>query len=179
MAVEKLLLLSGAIGAGKTSVAKALIGSHAFRKVGSSDYLKSQIPSDQLKEGDALRLQLQELGDRLDRETDYLWIVNPVAIQAIADAPEVTHWLIDAVRKKRQVEHFRHHFGSNVRHIHIRAPEDVLRSRYGKKGNYDQTITHPNEVNARSLSEIADRTFDSSEIESDAIASRILTDWEG
>jgi adenylosuccinate synthase len=179
MAVEKLLLLSGAIGAGKSSVATALMGSHGFRKIGSSDYLKSQIPINQLKEGDELRLQLQELGDRLDQETDYLWIVNPVAIQAIANAAGVTHWLIDAVRKKRQVEHFRHHFGANIRHVHIGAPEEVLRSRYGNKGNYDQAIAHPNEVNARSLSEIADRTFDSSVLGSDAIASRILMDWEG
>ena len=178
MAVERLLLLSGAIGAGKTSVAKALIGAHGYKKIGSSDYLKSLIPVNELKQGDDLRFQLQELGDQLDNQTDYLWIVNPVATQTIAAAPDVTLWLVDAVRKKKQVEHFRREFGARVLHVHIQAPENVLRSRYGQNGNYDQAVTHPNELSARSLSEIADRVIDSSTAVPEVLATTVAIDWE-
>jgi chloramphenicol 3-O-phosphotransferase len=179
MAVEKILLLSGAIGAGKTSIAKVLMTSFAFQKIGTSDYLISQIPRSELREGDERRLQLQELGDRLDRETDYRWVIDPVAVQAIAQAPLVESWLIDAVRKKRQVEHFRNQFGPKIRHIHLTAPEEVLRARHAQRGeDYDQAIAHPNEVNSRSLIEIADHIVDTSSLEPGAIASHVLSNWE-
>ncbi|WP_233842831.1 AAA family ATPase [Dyella sp. 2HG41-7] len=179
MAVERLLLLSGAIGAGKTSVACALMNRYAFRKVGSSDYLKSLIPPDELKEGDELRLQLQELGDRLDEQTDYLWIVDPVAISTIQKQASVTRWLIDAVRKERQVEHFRQQFGASVRHVHFTAPDALLRARYTGRGiSYDQAVDHPNEVNARQLGKIADVLIDTSVLDPHTIANRIVLDLE-
>jgi dephospho-CoA kinase len=179
MRVERLLLLSGPIGSGKTEVAKELIRTFQFAKVTSGGYLTSLIPPNELKEGDERRQQLQELGDRLDEETGYRWIVDPVAIQAMQRAPSTENWLIDAVRKKRQVELFREHFGSIVRHVHLVAAEDVLRSRYAKKGgNYDAAIAHPNEVNARSLHEVADLLLDTSEEKAELLATRILSTWE-
>jgi adenylate kinase family enzyme len=145
MAVEKILLLilSGAIGAGKTSVAKALMASFAFQKISISDYLISQIPNGELRKGDERRQQLQELGDCIDRETDYRWVVDPVAVQAIAQASLVESWLIDAVRRKRQVEHFRNQFDPKVRHIHLTAPEEGLRARHAQCGeDYDKAVAH-------------------------------------
>ena len=44
--------------------------------------------------------------------------------------------------------------------------------------NYDQAIAHPNEVNSRSLIEIADDVIDTHALDPGAIASRILTEWE-
>jgi adenylate kinase family enzyme len=178
MATEKLLLLSGAIGAGKTSVADVLKARYQFKKISSSGYLLSLILPDELREGDQRRRQLQELGDRLDEETDFRWIVDPVARDAIEQSPEVRNWLIDAVRKRKQVEHFRSHFGPIVRHIHLTAPEKVLRARYtDRRGEYDKAIAHPNEVNARSLEAIADRVIDTSDSDSDSIALQIMAEW--
>jgi len=179
MAVEKLLLLSGAIGSGKTEVAKELIRAFQFVKIASSGYLTSLIPPDELKERDERRRQLQELGDRLDVETGYRWIVDPVAIQAIQGTPSTENWLIDAVRKKRQVELFRERFGSVVRHVHLTASEEVLRSRYAEKGgDYDAAIAHPNEVNARSLQKLADLVLDTSAAKAELLAQKIWPTWE-
>lgn len=179
MAVEKLLLLSGAIGSGKTEVACELIKNFEFVKIASSGYLSSLIPAEQRKEGDERRRQLQELGDRLDDETGYRWIVDPVAIQAIQDSPSTRNWLVDAVRKKRQVELFRERFGSLVRHVHLTASEEVLRSRYAQKGSdYDTVVMHPNEVNARSLEGFADLVLDTSAARAEPLTTEIWSLWE-
>lgn len=179
MAVEKILLLSGAIGAGKTSVATILMASFEFQKIGTSDYLISKIPPSELKDGNERRLQLQDLGDRLDNETDYRWVISPVAVDAMGRNPRVTNWLIDAVRKERQVAHFRSQFGATVRHIHLTASETVLRARHLERGgNYDQAIAHPNEMNSRNLIGIADHIVDTGTLQPYAVASRVLSAWE-
>ncbi len=179
MAVEKLLLLSGAIGSGKTKVATELIEKSEFFKIASSGYLSSLIPPEELKEGDERRRQLQELGDHLDDETGYRWIVDPVATQAIQRSPDTKNWLVDAVRKERQVELFRERFGILVRHVHLTASEEVLRSRYAQKGSdYDAVMSHPNEVNARGLEGLADLVLDTSAARAEPLTTKIWSLWE-
>lgn len=178
MAAEKILLLSGAIGAGKTSVANAFLESFCFEKVSSSAYLRSYFTEVGLKNGDEGRLQLQELGDRLDIETDFLWVIDPVTVDAISKNPLISRWLVDAVRKKKQVEHFRTRFRTRVRHVHLTAHEDVLRSRQANRaGDYDKAIAHSNEVSARRLRSIADLVIDTSASQPNSIATEILEQW--
>lgn len=112
------------------------------------------------------RSSLQEIGDKLDNETDYQWIVDEVARPALASKPEALFWLLDSVRKKKQIEHFRAAFGSSVFHAHLVAPEELLRKRYEARlaeggeyeGNipYEVAAKHPNEVSARDLTGVAD-----------------------
>ncbi|WP_082542767.1 AAA family ATPase [Rhodanobacter sp. Root561] len=160
--MEKILLLSGAIGAGKSSVAKALGERYEFQRISSSGYLKTY--GEKILPGEE-RHQLQNLGDRLDEETDFIWIVRDVAVPAIERAPEIDNWLLDAVRKPRQVMHFREYFGPKVHHIHLTAPEDVLKRRYRQRADpddtsYEEAIKHSNEIAARSLKSIANEIFD-------------------
>ncbi|MCR6702144.1 MAG: AAA family ATPase [Dokdonella sp.] len=179
MAVEKLLILSGGIGVGKTEVAKELTRTFQFKKISSSGYLISLIPLHERKEGDELRRQLQELGDCLDERTGYRWVVDPVAIQIMDSAPEIKNWLVDAVRKQRQVELFRERFGPLIRHVHLTASEDVLRLRYAEKGNdYNIAIAHSNEANARNLQELADLVLDTSSAKVEDLAQQIILTWE-
>jgi ribose 1,5-bisphosphokinase PhnN len=77
------------------------------------------------------------------------------------------------VRKERQVAHFRHRFASAIYHIHLTAPEDVLRSRYESRLaaggeyaggiSYDVALSHPNEVASRDLINIADLVVDTTD----------------
>jgi RNase adaptor protein for sRNA GlmZ degradation len=130
------------------------------------------------------RLTLQELGDQLDLETDYRWLIDQVAVPAIAAHPTQDLWLVDAVRKDRQVAHFRQEFPGRVIHIHLTADEGVLRERYEARlragndyeGNksYDTAIRHPNELAARSLREIADHTIETSELRPERILEVLL-----
>lgn len=181
MTAKRLLLLSGAMRAGKTSVARALQENHGFSGVSSSGYLRA---CDRRSSALDVRSRLQEIGDQLDIETDFAWVVDSVAMPAIAASPSVENWFFDAVRKPRQIEHFRAQFGQIVRHIHLSAPEDVLQKRYAAgaalgDAAYVTAITHPNEIAARSLCAMADEIFDTSTVTTIEIATRIIVAWNG
>jgi adenylosuccinate synthase len=177
--VEKLLLLSGASGAGKSSVAKVLEDAFQFKRISSSGYLRTYGIAHKVG---GEKQQLQDLGDRLDLETGYLWIVTDVAIPSISASPEYKHWLLDAVRKPRQVEHFKNQFGHTVRHVHLSAPNEILQQRYNSRAKpsdtpYEDVIRHPNEITARSLGNIADCTIDTSQLSPEDIAQHVLKLW--
>lgn len=161
------LLLSGPVAVGKSTLAKKLVEDHGFRTIRSGNHLRSvaaQLGSD------TTRRDLQELGDCLDLRTDYLWLIDDVASPQIETAPDHAHWLLDSVRKERQVEHFRSRF-PHVVHVHLTATEKVLRARYDARlaaggeyeggTPYDVAVGHPNEVASRGLIRIADLVVDS------------------
>ena len=126
--IEILVLLSGPVAAGKTSLRQELMEAHGFDYVRSSAYLKALAAQQNL--GDGGRTSLQDLGDDLDLRSDYRWVLDDVARPGFAASPAQRRWLVDAVRKERQIEHFRDAFGTSVLHVHLTASEDVLRQRY-------------------------------------------------
>ena len=157
-----LLLLSGPLAVGKTTVREMLERDYGFSNVRSSEYLRARAAERGLPPD---RLTLQELGDGLDASTDYKWLLDDVARPLFTANPGAKYWLVDAVRKKLQVEHFRAAFGGSVIHAHLTAPEEVLRGRYeerllakgeGVEGAYERAIDHDNERSARGLVEVAD-----------------------
>ncbi len=169
--MPRVLLLSGPIASGKTSLADELIARHGFKRLRSSDHLKAVC----LQQGlDVSRSSLQQLGDRLDQETDFRWLIDEVAQPQIVAEPSQGRWLIDSVRKERQVAHFRSTFGSDVTHVHVWASEEVLLQRFEGRRNsgshsegsteYAAAISHPNEVSARALLKIADLAINLGEI---------------
>lgn len=177
----KLLLLSGPLSVGKSSVTAVLVAKHSYSKVRSGAYVASVATARGLPQN---RNGLQEVGDSLDADTDYLWLLNDVAKPTIFATPCQRCWVIDAVRKDRQITHFRREFGASIYHVHLFAPEEVLRSRYEhrqKSGDdyvgdapYDVAISHPNETAARSLLNIADTVIDIGERSPEETASLIL-----
>lgn len=161
-----LLLLSGPLAVGKTTVREMLERDYGFSNVRSSEYLRARAAEKGLAPD---RLNLQELGDGLDASTDYKWLLDDVARPLFTANPGAKYWLVDAVRKKRQIEHFRAAFGGSVIHAHLTAPEEVLRGRYEERllakgesveGAYERAIDHDNERSARALVEVADIVVD-------------------
>lgn len=177
MAFKRILLISGAIHAGKSLLAAKLHEANGFVRISSRQYLAGHLPEHVDPTSEAAREQLQEIGDRLDKETDFRWIVESVASQQIAAAPHIENWLIDAVRKARQVQHFRAAF-SAVRHVHLTAPESILIARHQESaGHYAKAIAHPNEISSRSLGTIADLTIDTSMHTPDDLCDLVMTLW--
>ncbi|WP_218919445.1 hypothetical protein [Burkholderia sp. MSMB1459WGS] len=179
MTIKRLLLLSGPMRSGKTSVAEVLKRSYGFSGISTGGYLRSCIPPGR---GDVTRSSLQDLGDRLDFETDFAWVVDAVSIPAMAAAPTTENWLLDAVRKPRQIEHFRAQFPRVLRHVHLHAPESTLQNRYAaglspSATAYTLALAHPNEVAARSLGDLADETFDTARASASEIAAQIADLW--
>lgn len=159
----RIILLSGPLKVGKSALSTELAQAYGFLKVSSSEYLRTLVPKLTGSDASEIRLQLQEKGDQLDRDTDYMWVIDPVTTSAITRRPDVSNWLVDAVRKQRQVEHFRNLFGSGITHIHLIAPEATLRERTGLADEaYEKAICHTNEVSSRALGKIADHVFDTS-----------------
>lgn len=181
MAVKRLLLLSGAMGSGKSSIATVLKEKYFFSGISSGAYLRKFQKINSLS---CDRLGLQELGDQLDIETGFSWLIDLVAVPAMESASNVENWLLDAVRKPRQVDLFRLHFVDVVKHIHLIAPESVLKNRYLERDqneapiDYEIATHHPNELAARSLASIADQKIDTSRYTQVEIAEHILNMWK-
>lgn len=177
MAIQRVILLSGAVCAGKTAVATQLQDNHGFTRLSTSGHLRDFAQT----MGDS-RLELQELGDLRDEQTDFAWVVDDVARPAVDANPHIEFWLLDAARKPRQVDHLRRFFGNAVWHVHLTAPEEVLADRYVKRArpgdaDYATTILHPNEQAARSLAPLADITFDTHQHTAAEIVSHTLATW--
>jgi dephospho-CoA kinase len=171
--LERLVLLGGPVAVGKTTLRQALMSLHGFDHIRSSGYLK------QLAEQRSLslaRTSLQDLGDELDRQTDYLWLLEEVARPGFAASPERRKWLVDAVRKHRQVQHFRSAYRQATFHVHLTASEEVLRERYAERRDatpYEIAVQHENEVASRSLIAIADLVIDTGSTSAEQAASQI------
>lgn len=174
MGILRIVLLSGPFKVGKSTVTGELVHQFGYRKISSSQYLRSLNPGVEQLDIAQARLLLQEAGDGLDRETDFRWVVDPVTTSAVANAPNTFNWLFDAVRKRRQVEHFREKFGPAVVHVHLTAPDHVLRERSGLTDTaYSTAVAHSNEVNSRSLGDVADCVFDTTSLTAHEIATQI------
>ena len=176
-----ILLLSGPAGVGKTTICQNLIDRYNFKLIKSSDYLKKIAKQRSMV---VSRENLQAIGDSLDNETDCSWLVNEVVVPWLNRNSEHSRWIIDSVRKKRQVEHFSAKFGDGSQHVHITAEERIVRQRFEMRRSedeyrqyertYDEHVLHPNEVSSRSLRLAADYVIDYSEIDAAEASSTIL-----
>ena len=98
----------------------------------------------------------------------------------VTQFPNQSRWLVDSVRKKRQIDLFRVRFPS-VLHVHLTAPETLLRKRYAERPDriegmdYQTAISQPNEISERSLIDWADLVFESGENSEETVI-RAITD---
>lgn len=178
MDARSILLLSGPVAGGKSTVTRDLVNDHRFIPIRSGAYLEALARQ---RGEDTSRRGLQILGDELDARTDFAWLIDDVAVPLIQATPSHDRWLLDCARKPQQVEHFRKRFGSKVPHLHLVAPEKELRRRYDSRResggeyeggtSYDEAISHPNERTSRALGNIADVTLDTTEL---GVVSQIL-----
>lgn len=157
-----IVVLSGAVATGKTTLGEELEGRFDARRIGSHELLLAH-----LAEGDPRdRAALQALGERLDRDTEGRWLADDVAVAA-SRLPEDAIVVVDSARILGQVEAMRHAFGRRVTHVHLHAPVDELRRRYrNRRGrdlpSYDEVRRNPTEAAIDSLIDEADVVIDTS-----------------
>ncbi|MCK9743910.1 ATP-binding protein [Pseudomonas syringae] len=169
-----LILLSGPIAAGKSTISKMLISKFGFKGLSSGDYLRALLDSANLPK---TRERLQELGDRLDLETNYEWLAEKVTTEAVAHESQ-KKWIIDSVRKPQQITSHRKLFGKAVIHVHIIASPNILKDRYLARTNsteieYLAAKMHPNEISSEELDKNANLTFDTSLMSTEDICDTI------
>ena len=181
---QRILLLAGPIAVGKSSVVDILSREFGFRKISSGSYLVRLLESRGVEPN---REQLIQLGDELDLQTNYEWVVRDAASEALAYHPEQPLWVFDSVRKKLQVEHFRGWAYGRSFLVYLSAEEATLRTRYASRQRasdsftpYDNAVDSDNEREARSLGALADFVQPTDALPPHEIAASIIkefTEW--
>lgn len=125
--LQRVVLLSGPVSAGKSTLAERLKDWRHFTVVKTHDIIKGLDPKVRLE-----RRALQSAGDFLDRRTRGGWIAQAVG-RSVFEGQTEPNVVIDAVRIPEQVDALRRAFGAAVLHIHLTAAEPTLMKRYRRK----------------------------------------------
>lgn len=176
--MRRLVVLSGPIAAGKTSFGAALQNRFAVQKIATRQYIlrHKNCPED--------RAALQVAGDELDIDTGGQWVAD-AAVEQSADVSEDTILLVDSARIAPQVEKLRAQFGrESVRHVHLRAPDEVLEKRYlarppqGREfATYAEAKQSATEAAVGELQQIADVVVDTSAMQPASQVAQAVDGW--
>ena len=140
----RIVVLSGPISAGKSTIADLLRDRYNAQVVKTRDFIKERFP--RVKDE---RRALQRAGDRLDRADNGAWVREGLyrAIEfAQAGATPTGLFVVDSVRIPGQIEAVRQAFGPAVHHVHLYAADDELEARYRQKGGKTQELSEYPEV---------------------------------
>ena len=125
---QKIIVLSGRVSAGKTTLADALQEQFDAKVLRT----KSVIIDTAKGKLDAERGTLQRYGDSLDRKTGGGWVANALTrlVESLAADAFV---VVDSARIIEQVHGIRRAYGPRVVHVHLEADLSVLAERYKRK----------------------------------------------
>lgn len=151
-------MLSGSVGAGKTTLADNLVRRFGATLLKTRDFLKSHAQHLQSDRG-----LLQDFGERLDKRTQGRWVCEDL-IEALKPLDEGSVVILDAVRMLGQIRAVREAFGQLVFHVHLTADLDILRRRYAGRGpsdvhelaSYEAVQANRTERNVPKLARVAD-----------------------
>ena len=132
------MLLSGPVGAGKSTLARRLSERFGATHIVTRDLMKQRAQAAGKTFPDD-RAGLQKVGEELDKATCGAWVADDLAAVLLRQDRDALV-VIDAVRIASQVEAVRTAFGRDVVHVHIHAPRDTLMQRYEARRSMDSEI---------------------------------------
>jgi adenylosuccinate synthase len=182
--VLKVVVISGQVAAGKSTLAHGLAERYGGRRVSTKELLQHEAE----RRGDELpaeRGALQDYGTKLDGETGGRWVADAVSALisgAGIAGQEATDlgsdlgsdepsglWVIDAVRIPAQIDTLRDALGIDIVHVHLHSTQEVLARRYADRGeasgikelaSYDEVTKDPTEQGVNALIADADVAID-------------------
>jgi adenylosuccinate synthase len=155
----RFIVLSGKVGAGKSTLAKSLSEKIGATLIRSKDVIYEQLPK--TAKG---RRPSQLAGQRLDKETDGRWLAEALN-QRLVNSNGTEYFVVDSVRTAQQVHYIRRS-GWTVIHVHLEASDATLESRYaarsseGEFGSYADVARNMTERHVDSLASSADVVID-------------------
>ncbi|SKA21062.1 adenylosuccinate synthetase [Novilysobacter spongiicola] len=130
MSVNRVVLISGKTGTGKTGLAAALQDRYGFHVVQTRDLLGGKLELHDANE----RKPLIDRAMALNGETNSRWVLDGVLpqLERLGGSPGI---VVDHVSSIEQIQQFRESAGSAIVHVHLYASRETLRTRYaGKEG---------------------------------------------
>lgn len=161
--INRIIILSGPISSGKSTLAEGLAYRFNMTVLKTSVLLQRRVTSELA--GD--RKVLQAEGERLDKRNRGRWVLDELT-KLISQNPLITELIIDSVRIEEQISAIREAFGSIVIHVHLTAPMNELEQRYYKRREtgrekdfkYSEVKENKTEKQIENLAKIADIVID-------------------
>ncbi|KYP13499.1 adenylosuccinate synthetase [Flavihumibacter sp. CACIAM 22H1] len=130
MAERKIIiLLSGEIGAGKSTLSKRLEEKFNFKVLRTREAI-AELRKKHMRENPGDRSFLQEGGAALDKIDGGKWVLDFFQEQFKLSREDDRLFVIDSVRIASQIQHFRKAYNHIVFHIHLLASPEILKERY-------------------------------------------------
>jgi len=156
---NRIILLSGPISSGKSTLAKGLAERYGIPIFKTSEILKKQVKSHLRQD----RKVLQAQGERLDRRTRGQWVLEELR-EWSNRSDSGAEVIVESVRIAEQIQVIREAYGPIVIHVHLTAPMDELEQRFNRRRregrelhfNYSEVRENPTEKQVEDLANIAD-----------------------
>ncbi len=180
----RIVLLSGRIGAGKSTLADALVSRYGAHRVKTREIIRRLFPDEPLS-----RETLQKHGDVLDETSGGKWVSNGILVDLnefykkrveSGDAPDPNLLVVvDGVRIAKQIEHIRADYGRNVTHVHLSVSPEIVDTRLAQRprafpdSTYEEARRNPTESKVEDLAAIADIHVDTERDRPDDVVMRV------
>lgn len=156
--VEKIIVLSGPIASGKSTLGRLLVERHNATLIKTHELIRTQKPN----VGSA-REEMQAAGEALDRGDKGLWVRDALVRRLSEMDADPDLIVIDAVRIPGQIEGLRQAYSRNVVHVHLTANTKELSRRYSSRDgqfeelpDYEDVKKSETEANIEQLAELSD-----------------------
>ena len=175
---RRIILLSGPIGVGKSTLVESLRGTYQARIVKTRDLLDLEARAK--FQTLSSREEYQEFGEALDREDGGKWVADALSEVLLRETADLV--VVDAVRILGQIRAIREQHGFSVFHLHLTAFEEDLKQRFNARiatfreaSSYEAAQQNETEKGVRLLESKADAVVNTSFCNPDDVVVRVAT----
>jgi adenylosuccinate synthase len=182
---KQIVLLSGNISSGKSTLSNLLQEQFGLHVLKTKKVIQNIAIQKLGREVENERRAMQKFGESLDKETRGRWVRDALSrlIRDLGSAGTEARIVVDAVRILDQIRAIRQAYSFSVVHVHLKAPSDILDSRYKRRqvagfkelASFSEAEKNKTESRVKELEDAADFVIDSSRCLAQAVLVRAAT----